>query len=83
MSRIGQSIGRMLSPALLVFFYSGMVRAQSPTGRIVGNVADPSEAPIPDAKVTVTNIATKVTQAATTGNDGSIRFLPCRSAPTE
>ena len=46
------------------------VYAQDATGRIIGNVTDPSGASISGAKVTVTNAATKISQTTTTNKDG-------------
>ncbi|MGA2813821.1 MAG: TonB-dependent receptor [Candidatus Acidiferrum sp.] len=54
--------------ALIVFSLSSS--AQDATGRIVGNVTDPSGAPVEGAKVTVENIATKIAQETVTGTDG-------------
>jgi outer membrane receptor protein involved in Fe transport len=44
--------------------------AQDATGRIVGNVTDPSGASIQGAKVTVTNPRTQVSQVTNTDKDG-------------
>src|SRR5216684_6656390 len=55
--------------------------AQDATGRIIGVVTDPSGSVIPNAKVTVTNVATQLSNEATTGGDGSyqIPLLPIGS----
>jgi outer membrane receptor protein involved in Fe transport len=45
-------------------------RAQDTTGRILGNVTDPSGAPIQGAKVTVENIGTKISQVVETDAAG-------------
>ena len=50
-------------------------RAQNAAGRILGNVTDPSGAAVSGAKVTVTNVATQVSQQATTDNDGFYQAL--------
>jgi len=61
----------------LIFFLivAGMTEAQDATGRIVGNVTDPSGAVILGAKVTVTNEATKVSQSTITDKDGFFQVL--------
>jgi hypothetical protein len=46
------------------------VAAQEATARITGTVTDPQGAVIPDAKVTVTNLATKVNYPTVTLKDG-------------
>ncbi len=49
--------------------------AQSITsGGIAGTITDPSGAVVPNAKVTVTNDATRQTRTATTSSQGSYRF---------
>ena len=56
--------------AVLIYVLAGSaLRAQDATGRIIGNVTDPSGAPIPGAQVTVTNLATKIVE--TTSSDAS------------
>ncbi|MGC2767215.1 MAG: hypothetical protein WB607_17025, partial [Candidatus Acidiferrum sp.] len=47
---------------VLYVFAGTVVRAQDATGRIIGNVADPSGAPILGASVTATNTGTKIVQ---------------------
>src|SRR5690349_15494101 len=44
-------------------------------GSIIGTVADPSGAPIPQATVTVTNIGTAERRTADTGENGSYQFV--------
>ncbi|HZY62225.1 MAG TPA: carboxypeptidase regulatory-like domain-containing protein [Edaphobacter sp.] len=53
------------------------VAAQTTTGAVRGTVTDPSGSIIPNAKVTVTNVATGVSTNGTTNQTGdySIRFL--------
>lgn len=48
--------------------------AQSYTGSISGTVTDTSGAVVPDAKITLTNTATKVTRTATSGASGVYNF---------
>src|SRR5882724_8715930 len=49
--------------------------AQNATGRIIGNITDPSGAAILDAKVTVTNVATQVSRETSTDADGYFQVL--------
>ena len=49
--------------------------AQNATGRIIGNITDPSGAAISDAKVTVTNVATQVSRETSTDADGYFQVL--------
>jgi outer membrane receptor protein involved in Fe transport len=51
------------------------VRAQDATGRIIGNVTDPSGAPILGAKVTIVNPARQTSQETTTDRDGYYQLL--------
>jgi outer membrane receptor protein involved in Fe transport len=51
------------------------VRAQDATGRIIGNVTDPSGAPILGAKVTIVNPARQTSQETTTDKDGYYQLL--------
>ena len=48
---------------------------QDATGRIVGTVTDPGGAPILDAKVTVTNPATRISQEVTSDDNGYYQVL--------
>ena len=47
---------------------------QTVQGVVTGTVTDPSGAVVPNAKVTLTNVGTNATQAATTNSEGSYRF---------
>ncbi len=49
--------------------------AQDATGRIIGVVTDPSGAVVPRAKITVTNVATNVTNDTIAGDDGAYQVL--------
>src|SRR5260370_25646372 len=49
--------------------------AQDATGRIIGVVKDPSGSVIPNAKVTVTNVATGISNETTTDSEGGYQVL--------
>lgn len=49
--------------------------AQESTGRIVGVITDPSGSVIPHAKITVTNVATGISNEATSDAEGSYQVL--------
>ena len=49
--------------------------AQNAAGRIIGNVTDPSGAAVSGAKVTVTNVATQVSQETNTDMEGFYQAL--------
>jgi len=66
-------LGFVFSFAFLVC--GAVVQAQDATGRIIGNVSDPSGAAIPDVKVTVTNDKTLITEVTTTSNEGFYQVL--------
>src|SRR6266404_3018092 len=58
----------------LLFLGSSSLFAQSHYGSVRGTVKDPQGAAVPDAKVTLTNVATNVKQDATTNGDGIFVF---------
>jgi hypothetical protein len=58
-----------------LFLSSGSAFAQSATASIYGQVTDAQGAVIPNVKITVTNIATRIEQKTTTDNAGSYRVL--------
>jgi len=63
------------SVALLVVICFGLsAQAQLPTATISGVVKDATGAVIPGVAVAVTNVATRLTRSAQTGEDGSYRF---------
>src|SRR5208337_1512659 len=66
-------LGFVFSFAFLVC--DAVVQAQDATGRIIGNVSDPSGAAIPEVKVTVTNDKTLITEVTTTSNEGFYQVL--------
>jgi outer membrane receptor protein involved in Fe transport len=63
---------RMVSAAvvLLVSFAPTVVFGQSVSGSIVGTVVDPTNAAVPDATVTITNVNTSVTNTLRTDSNG-------------
>jgi len=63
--------------ALLVFLtlVNMTAVAQDATGRIVGVATDPSGAVIANAKITVTNVGTNISNETTTASDGSYQVL--------
>jgi hypothetical protein len=65
----------VLSAILTFVFAATTLHAQEPTGRIIGNVTDPSGAAIVGAEVRVTNIATGIAQTATTDSRGYYQVL--------
>jgi len=64
---------RTLLAALVLF--SLPAAAQETVGRVIGVVTDPSGSVIPNAKVTVTNVDTGISNETTTGPDGSYQVL--------
>src|SRR5437763_14633138 len=71
-SRIGSKVSASLVKrfTFLLLAFSCAVFAQSNTGAITGTVFDQSQAVMNGVKITATNLATNVTQTATTNNDG-------------
>ncbi len=68
-------IGRLLPTLALLAAVSSSLWAQDTTGKITGVVTDSSGAVIPNATVTVTNIATNQTKQTTTDNSGVYQAL--------
>ena len=64
----------ILAAALLILASGAAVWSQTVQGVITGTVTDPTGAVVPNATVTITNVATNVSQNTTTGSDGSYRF---------
>ena len=62
---------RVWIPCILSLVVLGSGFAQAPAGSILGVIADQSEAVIPKAVVTVTNVATGSHRIVTTGDDGA------------
>ena len=59
----------------MIAILAGVTRAQDATGRIIGNVTDPSGAPVAGAEVTATNLATRLEFQATSDKDGYFQVL--------
>lgn len=56
--------------ALVVFWGTSLGNAQTQFGAVRGTVTDPQGNSVPDAKVTLKNIATNVSQETSTNNEG-------------
>src|SRR5580693_9068007 len=54
--------------------FFGPMRAADPAGTISGSVLDSSSAPVPRARVTVTNTATGLNRETLTASDGGFVF---------
>jgi hypothetical protein len=70
-----------LSAFVLLIALPFALAAQEATGRVLGSVTDPSQAAIPDAKVTVTNADTKVSRTTTTDREGNYQVLSLPIGP--
>ncbi len=66
---------RSLFAAVFVFLVPAGLVAQDVTGKIAGVVTDPTGGTVPNARVTVTNVATRATKQATTDNTGSYQII--------
>jgi Carboxypeptidase regulatory-like domain/TonB dependent receptor-like, beta-barrel/TonB-dependent Receptor Plug Domain len=73
--RVIRNFSVVLFFAALLAIAAPSSQAQNAAGRIVGNVTDPSGAAVVDASVTVINIATQLSQHATTDKDGFYQVL--------
>jgi hypothetical protein len=58
----------------MIFAATRPLRAQSPTGSVVGTVKDAQELPVSGATVTLTNLGTNYTYASTTSSNGAYQF---------
>ena len=65
----------LMAIGMIAVFWGGAAHAQDATARIIGNVTDPSGAPITEAKVTATNLATHLAYEATSDKDGYFQVL--------
>src|SRR5260370_35255507 len=76
MLNFARSFSRQCFILLVVLALLGLpLVAQDATGRIIGVVTDPSGGVITNAKVTVTNVATGISNTTTTGSDGAYQVL--------
>ena len=70
MNRLLRSMIRLAIFAVLAGTMPARNWTQNAAGRIIGNVTDPADAAVPDAAVTVTNVATQVSQHVVTDESG-------------
>ena len=76
---VKQLLGLFFSVLLVAIFTLGtseVARAQQATGRIIGNVTDPSGAGVPGVQVKATNVATQVSQETKTDRRSSSPAAP-------
>jgi hypothetical protein len=64
-----------VSASIVFMLLAAATWGQDATGRVIGNVTDPSGSPILGAQVTVTNMGTKIAQAASTDESGFYQVL--------
>ena len=69
-----RSLSRVSLLAALVVTFALGAAAQSTGGRIIGKVSDPSGAVVADAKITLTNEATRVTSETESNKSGDYAF---------
>ena len=65
----------LLTLGMVLSLNSVLAQSQASTGQIVGTVKDPQGAAVPNATVTVNNIATGLTQTLTSNGDGAFRAV--------
>src|SRR5215471_6534614 len=65
--------------SVMLFAGAGSALAQFDTASVVGTVRDQSAAPVPGAKVTLTNTATGVSVTKTTSSDGNYEFVTVKA----
>ncbi len=68
------------SLSLFLMLAVAISHAELPSGAIAGTVTDPSNAGIPDARITLTNTATGETRTTTTSSTGGYEFPLLRPA---
>lgn len=68
----------LLSCALAALLYGQTAFAQTITGAITGTITDPTGAVVPNTKITVTNVATNVSNSTQSNESGiyNLLFLP-------
>jgi hypothetical protein len=70
-SFVFNSFGRALAIfSILVILFSVPIGAQVAGGTLSGTITDPSEKLVPQAQVSITNVATGITTTVTTNSDG-------------
>ena len=64
--------------SLVIFLAPLALRAQDATGTVAGVITDPTGAVVQQAKVTVTNVGTKISKQITTNTSGfyQVQHLP-------
>ena len=72
--KISRTIGCLVAFTLCYFSWSPSLLAQDATAKILGQVSDLSSAVLPDARVTVTNTATKVVSTTQSDRSGNFQF---------
>jgi hypothetical protein len=61
--------------ATLILWVQPSSLAQESTGKILGTVTDQNGAVVPDAKITVTDVSTKIGRETTTDKDGNFQVI--------
>ncbi len=69
-----RGITRVLVYGLSLFLFSGSIFAQGDLGALTGSVVDPSGAVVPDAPITITNVATGVNWTVKSSSAGYYRL---------
>jgi hypothetical protein len=64
-----------VSASILFMLLAAATWGQDATGRVIGNITDPSGSPILGAQVTVTNTGTKIAHTASTDESGFYQVL--------
>src|SRR5262249_14093988 len=76
MSRLTKGlVGLFILGSLVSLFAGAAASGQDATGRIIGNITDPSGAPVVDVNVVVTNTATHLVYQASSDKDGYFQVL--------
>src|SRR5579864_9561081 len=68
--RFSKRVVVLVSAIVMILAVASAVYGQSERGRIIGTVTDPQGAVVPDATVTVTNVATGIASKTTTDQQG-------------
>jgi len=77
MKRVGQFskiVRAVVAFVMMILAATGPLRAQSPTGSVVGTVKDAQGLPVSGAIVTLTNLGTNYNYASTTSSNGAYQF---------